>query len=472
MVTRIHVSGKHRRAGFWALLLILGLAAGCGMMATRSSFYDEIIAELRRDNYEAAVAGIRKAREDNKYNKKDRLLYYLDIGLASHYAAVYDSSNVQLTRAEEAADELFTRSISKAALSVLLNDNALDYSGEDYEILYSNIFKALNYIALDRFDEAFVEVRRAMNKMNLLEQKYNEAARMLREGAKRDTAGVNLEYRIDPVRFNNSALARYLSMHLYAVEGKMDDARIARDLLGAAFVEQPHIYDFPVPEVKYYSADKAIVSFIGLAGLSPVKEAMDLRLRTDKDLDLIQIFYTDPEGRNTEYGHIPFEIDEDFYFKFSIPQIVSRHSIIGGIDVYIDSVYAGRLQLIENVGAIARETFNAKKSLIYFRTIARAIVKGLSTHKLKQKADDGGVGGWLKKAAIDVATDITENADLRCSRLLPGRIYVGDFEVEPGVHDIRFEFLDETGLPVSTTTIDDYPVLERGLNLVEAFSLN
>ena len=107
------------------------------------------------------------------------------------------------------------------------------------------------------------------------------------------------------------------------------------------------------------------------------------------DLDLIQIFYTDPERRNTEYGHIPFEISEDFYFKFSIPQIISRPSVIGSINVFIDSVYAGQLQLLEDVAAIAGETFQAKKTIIYLRTIARAIFKGLSTHKLKKKADDG-----------------------------------------------------------------------------------
>jgi hypothetical protein len=211
---------------------------------------------------------------------------------------------------------------------------------------------------------------------------------------------------------------------------------------------------------------------VALAGLAPVKEALNLRIRTDKDLNLVQVLYTDPDSQNTVYDHFPMPISEDYYFKFSIPQIVSRPSFIRSIKVYADDEYLGQLQLIEDVGSVASETFRAKRSLIYLRTIARAVFKGLTTHKAKEKADKGGVEGWLKKALIDVGTDITENADLRCSRLLPGRIYVGDFELSPGTYNFNIEFLDEHDVIISRREILDYKVLERGLNLIEAFSLN
>jgi len=454
--------------------LAICLSVYCSSTVTRKAFYEPITAELRAGNFSSAAAGVEAAKVDNKYGYKDRFLYYLDAGLAYHYAEEFDSSNIRLTEAERAAEELFTKSISKAALSVMLNDNALDYPGEDYEVLYSNLISALNYMAKDDFDGAFVEIRRANNRLNVLEDKYRKAARELEEGSYEDTARVRMKYEAERVRFNNDAFARYLSMHAYAAEGRYDDARIDREFIDAAFLEQPHIYDFPKPEVKYIpeDKDKVILSVVGLAGLSPVKEALNLRLRTDKDLDLVQIFYTDPEFGETEYGHLPMPVSEDFYFKFAIPQMVERGSIISEIKVYADSVYLGHLQLIEDVGAVAKETFRAKKSLIYLRTIARAVAKGLATHKLKKEADTGGLAGWLKKAAIDVATDISENADLRCSRLMPGRIYVGDFEILPGVYNFRVEFYNSQGVRLARTTVQEYKVLERGLNLIEAFSFN
>jgi len=454
------------------LILCLFLFIACGSVATRKGFYDPIIADLKSDNFNSAIQKIEQAKAKNKYGRKDRFLYYIDAGLAYHFASRFDTSNQKLTQAEDAADELFTKSISRGITSLFLNDNVLEYSGEDYEILYTNLFKALNYANVDDFDGAFVEIKRANEKLNLLEQKYSKVSQKLKESSGDDAEKVKIDYSAKKVRFNNDAFARYLSMHVYSAEGKMDDARIDYDLLGQAFREQPHIYDFEIPQVKYFSQDKAILSIVGLAGLSPVKEALNLRLRTDKDLDLVQILYTDPKREGSEYGHLPIPISEDFYFKFSIPQIIPRSSYIHRIRVFADSTLMGELQLLEDVSKVAQETFEAKKSLIYLRTIARCIFKGLTAHEAKKKADTGGVGGWLKKAAIDVATDVSENADLRCSRLLPGKIYVGDFEIEPGTYNLTIEFLDEDRNVISTTEIKGYKVLKNGLNLLEAFCLN
>ena len=462
------------RAVAVGLLLGLLIIGGCGSLVTRKEFYEPITAELRQGNYDEAVRQLEQAREKNKFGKKDRFVYYVDAGLARHYAGGYDSSNARLTLAEDAAEELFTRSISRAAVSLLLNDNALEYAGEDYEILYTNLIKALNFIALNEFDDAFVEIRRANEKLEQLEIKYRKASDELNRGAAADTSRVAIEYAAEKVRFNNDALARYLSMHVYAADGQYDDARIDRDWLARAFREQPHIYSFPMPEVKYIPDSGAILSVVGLAGLAPVKEALNLRLRTDKDLDLVQIFYTDPNGGETEYSHLPLPISEDFYFKFAIPQLIDRPSLVGSIRVTANGTYLGQLSLLEDIGAVARETFGAKRSLIYLRSVARAVAKGLAAHKLKQKADKKGesdFAGWLKKALIDVGTDLTENADLRCSRLLPGRVFVGDFELPPGEYDLTVEFVDRSGITLDTITLENYRVLERGLNMIEAVSL-
>ncbi len=465
---------SNRHLTSFLLLIIAALtAAGCGFLRTRTGFYEPVTVNLRNHEFEAAVKGIEDARASNKYDRKDRLIYYIDAGMVNHYASRIDTSLAKLQLAEEAAEELFTRSISRAAASLLLNDNALEYSGEDYEILYTNLIKALNYIELDRFDEAFVEIRRANLKLDLLEQKYADAVRELRQGAPDDTARVDIEYDVAPVRFHNDAFARYLSMHIYASDGKMDDARIDYDLLTEAFRTQPNIYDFEVPDVRYRAEDgRSILSVVGLVGLSPVKEAFSLRIRTDKDLDLVQVLYTDSENNESEYGHFPFPVDHDFYFKFAIPRMVARPSIVDAIRVYANGEQIGDLQLIEDVSVVAEETFKAKRSIIYIRSVARAIFKGIAAYKLKGKLDTGGVEGWLKKAAVDVATDVSEGADLRCSRFLPGRIYVGDFEIPPGTYDLRVEFLDSHGALIKATNISGYRVLDRGLNLVEAASLN
>jgi hypothetical protein len=453
------------------IILLFSLALACSSLSTQKKFYEPITASLQDGDYEAALKELEKAREKNKFAEKDRFIYFLDAGLANYYAANFDSSNAKLTMAEAAAEELYTKSITRAAASFILNDNVLEYAGEDYEVLYANLMKAMNYLAMDQIEEAFVEIRRANLKLELLEQKYVDIAQQYQKTADEDSIVRGIKYDVPDVRFNNDAFARYLSMHLYASQGDLDDARIDYDFLKNAFITQPDVYDYPMPEVQYYSEYGPILSIVALAGMSPVKEGLSLRLRTDKDLNLVQILYDGPGMEDVEYGHIPLPVSEDYYFKFAIPVLEARPSQIDRVVVLINGKEAGQLQLLEDVGNVARETYEAKKTLIYIRTLARAIIKGLVAHGMKEKADTGGLEGWLKKAAIDVGTDILENADLRCSRLLPGRVYVADLVLQPGDYDIIFDFIDIDGNVVESKSITGYRVLDRGLNLVQAFSL-
>jgi uncharacterized protein len=489
-------------------LLALVIFAGCSSTTTRFQFYKPIAAEVNSGRYDVAATKIDAARAKNKFAEKDRFLYLLDSGLLYHYAEQNDTSNARLNRAETAADELYTKSVSRAAASLLLNDNVLEYSGEDYEILYANLFKALNYIRYDSLDDAFVEIRRANEKLDLLEQKYAGSADNYFGGNKPDSGGKKIDYAIEKVKFNNDAFARYLSMHMYAGEGKYDDARIDSEYLSQAFLTQPHIYDFPQPSIKYASDSLAILSVVGLAGLAPVKQPLNLRIRTDKQLDLVQVLYTDGDQANTEYGHLILPVSQDFYFKFSLPRIIPQPSTVRNIRVYANNDLIGSLQLLEDITSVAQETFKAKQSLVYFRTIARALAKGVGTHALKSMIDDSGksdsdkdkhdkkprdsrdnpdnsdkdrsantdesddfsgsFGKWLLKGLIDVASDLSENADLRCSQFLPGQIYVGDFEIAPGTYDLKVEFLDATGTILKQVEVHQYKVLQNNLNLVEA----
>ena len=460
--------------------IALGIAAGlallqigCGSTSTKRSFYQPLVAELQAGKYDSVSLAFETKQMQDRFGNKDRFLYFMDAGLAHHYAASFDSSNLRLEQAELAAEELFTKSISRAAASLLLNDNVLEYAGEDYEILYSNLIKAMNYLLKDDFDGAFVEIRRANQKLNVLEDKYTEAAKRLNTGAARDSSAVKIDYEARKVRFHNDAFARWLSMHMYAADGKFDDARIDYDFLTDAFVSQPHIYNFTMPDVTY-TADEgmAILSVVALAGMSPVKDDWSLRLRTDKDLDVVQVYYDDENPENTILWQAPAIISEDYYFKFAVPKLIDRPSFIHTIRVYQDIRLLGELQLLEDVGSVARETFEAKKTIILIRSVLRGLAKGLAAHKLKEKADTGGLGGWLKKAAIDVATDLSENADLRCARLLPGRIYVGDIQVAPGTYDLTIEYLDAAGDLVSRQNVSDFTVRAGNFNLLQTISLN
>jgi len=75
----------------------------------------------------------------------------------------------------------------------------------------------------------------------------------------------------------------------------------------------------------------------------------------------------------------------------------------------------------------------------------------------------------LLKFAVDAVTDITENADLRCWRTMPGRVYGGKIDLPPGEYEIAFEYLDERG---NVVDLERKRVLidKNDMNLIEGVS--
>lgn len=163
-------------------------------------------------------------------------------------------------------------------------------------------------------------------------------------------------------------------------------------------------------------------------------------------------------------------LNHDFYAKLSIPRVVERPSDISSIWVYTDTGLLGQLQVLEDVYQVAQETFKARKSLIYLRSVARVVAKTIAGYQLKKKVDNPHFDGWLKKILVDVYTDLSEGADIRCCHLLPGKIWVGDFELTPGEYHLRIEFLDRNQRLLSAKEFDHYRIKPGQMNLVEAAS--
>jgi|GEM_PF-177466 len=264
---------------FLISVLLLAIFIGCSSMRTSKGQYVGVAEKLKEQDYDACLEQIEDSK-DKFYKEKEKVLFYLDMGMLYHYDGDYVKSNEFLTEAEYAIEDLYTKSVGKAVASMLLNDNALDYFGEDYEDIYLNIFKALNYFHMNKSEDAFVEIRRVNNKLNLLEDKYKKIAKQYNESEDKKK-----EFKIGDNKFHNSALARYLSMLLYQADGKYDDAMIDLAQIEEAFELQPIVYDFTQPELDKYLADtdKAQLYFLTFVGNSPEKKTNTLWIHTEKN---------------------------------------------------------------------------------------------------------------------------------------------------------------------------------------------
>ncbi len=475
----------HKRFVAFFLASVFLIIGGCAYLSTQVKHYEGIEEDFFSHYYIKAAKKIEKAKNEGKYEGKDRVLYYLDMGIALHFAGRYRESNEFLNKAEIAIEENFTKSISKMMVSFLLNDNVLDYPGEDYEDIFTNIIKTLNYIHLQNLEDAMVEVRRINLKLSRLKDKYSNMADQLSESEKlRENAS---DFRFAPGRTNlrYSITGIFLSMLGYKSMGKWDDVEIDRKNLIEA--SSGRLEDFSKKIISPADANTVPVYTLCFAGKSPVKIQSTLLLDFDPDLNIARIMLPGKENREIHsFGYIG---DSEAHLKFAVPEIARRKSGIRHIETYVNGRALGKMYPMEDFGIIAEETFKVKKPIIYLRAALRTLIKATvdakvkegidkkfeeknkkdeEKQKIKDKEKNKFMAGLLK-FAVDALTDVTENADLRCWRTMPGRAYAGRINLAPGKHEIAFQYLDARGnvVDMETKTI----IIEKNtLNLIEGVS--
>ena len=433
-----------KKIRFIAGPVLLVLLFSCASTVTQQNQYMDAQEFVENRNFAAAGQIIEESREVY-YKQKDRVLYYLDLGMLYHYAKEYEKSNQALSEAERGIEELYTKSISKTVTSGVLNDNALDYSGEDYENIYLNIFKALNFIALGNNESALVEIRRVHIKLNLLEDKYRQ---LIDEYNDSDSAEGKLEPK--EIRFYNSALARFLGLLLYRAEGSFDDARIELQEIREAFKEQSQLYDFAMPPLPENQSDEGIghISVMAFTGISPRKMAETFYLDTGNSMVFITSVSQDDDYVNRIMGFnflfMP-GMTPGHHFKFQYPRMDLQGSRIDRIELIIDGVSMTQVPLFEDMETIAQEIFLIKQPLVVGKAILRTVAKGVLKESGKEAVKDqlnGSIGGMLAGALIgiaaDVAVDATENADLRISRYFPAYAHALDVPVIPEITLFRW----------------------------------
>lgn len=458
-----------------AILIVIWISltviiSSCGSMRTNKDHFVNIDKYVQKRNFDTAATYLIAAREQN-YGEKDRVLYWLDLGLLYHYQGDFVNSNIMFENAEQAIDDLYTKSISKGAGSLLLNDNALDYSGEDYEDIYLNVFKCLNYLYLNKQDEAFVEVRRINEKLTLLEDKYQKITEEYNKNEDNKA-----EIKPGKSNFHNSALGRYLSYLLYRSEGNVDGARIDLEKIKEAFSFQSDIYDFnnPIKDSVYSLPDTLVaINLLSFYGKGPEKFANDLMVHTDENL--IIVYSSDGKDKKQLDAIAWPGVNKGLHFKLSLPRMEKKPSIVSKITVEIDGKEISHFNKLESIENVALETYKIKEPIIYLKSIARTVIKAIineATNKELDKQTGGGLMGSLTRAMTGALLDATENADLRLSRYFPSTVAESEILVKPGKYSIKVNYYDNNDRLLYSDNLGTQDISKAKLNLFRTFYLN
>ena len=134
---------------------------------------------------------------------RDRLLRSLYHGIVAYYAGDYERSAKALRSADEMAEDRYTKSVSRGALSLVSNDLVLPYMPGHTERLLVHYYGALSYLRRDDIRGAAVEARR----LSQLLEEFDE--------------------RSDPADRSTRAFLRYFAGAVFEAAGERNDADVA-----------------------------------------------------------------------------------------------------------------------------------------------------------------------------------------------------------------------------------------------------
>ncbi|MCL2092572.1 MAG: hypothetical protein FWH12_00090 [Treponema sp.] len=425
-------------------LLVLILSSGLLGCAGSPDVFAPVDAEVRSGSFIRALVNFEEPRLlRNAYPPRNQILFHLDRGMLHHYAGQYGESFQDLHRAEQLIEEAFTRSITADIGTFIVNDNVQDYSGEDYEDLYINVFNALNFYHLNDLEGALVEIRRMNAKSNYLADKYEAPKRRV----------LNAHQEIDPSqfpmeasRFSNSALARYLGVLFYRGTGRFDSARIDLMELRRAYDLAPDVYYHPLPSS--LAGELSIPSGMGrlnviaFTGLAPIKKEENI---------LIPLLLPFPHN----------------LVRITFPVMESRPAAVQLVEVVLDTGERFALELLEDMGAVAEDTFKSRHGLIILKAAARSIVKNTAGAVSSAVVSDnvGAGAGLLMSLFTKIATEASEQADVRISRFFPRYALVGAQNLVPGEYTVTVNF--HSGGRIVESQRQEIRIREQGLNLLQ-----
>ena len=398
--------------------------------APSTEFYRSVESRMAAGDYLTAAAEVRSNQKG--YGDKTTVLFKLDMGLLYHYAGVPDSSNLYFFAAEKEIEELYTKSISLAAASMLLNDNVLPYEGEDFEKVLVNVFLALNYAEKAEPDEALVEARKVDEKLREYSRQYE---------------GKN--------KYQEDAFIRYVMGVLYESRGEINDAYIS-------FKKSYNTYEVYAKEYGTPRPSFLLDDLVRTATLMDFDdEAASYRALGGKPYDrkdvhggsIVVLAYVGMGPIKQEVRpsvSIPDEKGVVHTFQVALPKFVPRFMPGRRYQVSVargDTTDArgATTEVAENVSAIAARTLDDRLTLIYLKSGGRALLKFLASEKAKAelaKKSDDKVANFFTSLAVDLGVGATERADVRTWRTLPAEFQLARFNLLPGDYTLSVSATD------------------------------
>ena len=391
-------------------------------------------AQVASADYNAAYESI-KAAKDEEYGAKNAVLYYLDAGLMLQNASRYKESDDNLDMAERRMDELYTKSVSKTAGMLFLNDATVDYAGEPYERALLNVFRALDYVYSGDLQSALVECRKVTEFLT----RYRD-------------------YMQDKSGYKDDAFAQYMSALLFEEAGRGSDARISYSDAVRAYGWYSSVFATPQPSFSLPplgAEGRGELVVLHYNGPAPRKYSNTIQVAWDKAMGFASAEVGDKDDEESKKFRNGLRAGiTGNAITVAFPGYAQDPYSVAGSEVRVSS-QAASTQLAENITAIAKNALDARMAAISARAIARAAIKYVLVQYAADQAEQSGgsLAGFLTKAVGSAISAGTEAADTRSWLTLPAEIRIARVALPPGTHDVQLALKSSSGADLGTLSL-------------------
>lgn len=414
-------------------LLASAMLAACAT-GPSSKYRRALNAQISTSDFNAAYESIKAAKEE-EYGAKNAVLYYLDSGVILQDASRYKESDDSFDKAETRMDELYTKSVSKTAGMLLLNDATVDYAGEPYERALLNVFRALGYAYVHDLDNALVECRKVTEFLT----RYRD-------------------YMQDKSGYKDDAFAQYVSALLFEEAGKSSDARISYSDAARAYGWYSSSFDTSQPSFNLPglgSAGNGELVVLHYNGPAPRKYSNTIQVAWDKAMGFASAEVGDKQDEESKKFRNGLRAGiTGNAITVAFPAYAQDPYSVAGSEVRVSSQSAST-QLAENISAIAKNALDARMAAISARAIARAAIKYVLVQSAADQAEKSGgsLAGLLTKAVGSAISAGTEAADTRSWLTLPAQIRIARLALPPGQHDVQLALKSSSGADLGVLSL-------------------
>ncbi len=401
------------------ILLFLVFVTSCSTYYQRQGEFHKQFVQGRLE--EAEKINDKYKRVDKQ---KDRLLIYLQGAVVKQLLGKFEESNENLEKAYIFIDD-HKKTTAAIVSSNLSSPSSLPYTGEDHEVVLIHYYKAINYLQMNRLDEALVECRRLDIKVNQLNDKYEKR----KNRYKKDAFALNLMgmiYEADK-DYNNAYIAYKNSYNtykdVYSHFNVQVPLQLKKDLIRSAyqagFLEDGASYEKEFG-IKHQQTDQKELIVFWHNGLGPVKSEFSINFFIVKGQTGFVTFVNEELGISFPFP-VPAATQNSGGFgdmKFvraAFPKYLERKPYYRSAEV-IKNGKNFSFELAEDINSIAFLTLEDRMLREFSNTLMRLALKQLAEYKVRQKNENLG-------ALLSVLTSVIEKSDTRNWQTLPYSIY-------------------------------------------------